>query len=197
MYNTNDWKGIFLNDLAIKYNLNRYLELGIAQGETWNNVNCKMKEGVDSNPSVSFDNVVISTIDDYFKNLSEDIKFDLVFIDACHEKHHVKNDFLNSFKHLSDNGIIVFHDINSWTEDAARPYNSHGNCYEFWISLVDNYEKHTFTFEGLGTVRDYVGIFFKNNLKQIDKSVFGDMEYGYEYLVNNREKYLYSRHYGI
>ena len=146
MYNTNDWKGIFLNDLVEKFNFNSYLELGIAQGETWNNVKCNLKEGVDSNSNILIDNVVISTTDDYFEKLNKNKKFDLVFIDACHEKHHVKNDFFNSFKHLNDDGIVVFHDINSWSRQGAEPYSSHGDCYEFWINLVDNYGEYTSTF---------------------------------------------------
>ena len=191
MYNTNDWKGIFLNDLVKKFNFNSYLELGIAQGETWNNVKCNFKEGVDSNLNVLIDNIVISTTDDYFKNLNKNKKFDLVFIDACHEKHHVKNDFFNSFKHLNNDGIVVFHDINSWSRQGAEPYSSHGDCYEFWINLVDNYDEYTSTFEG--HERDYVGLFFKKNLKKIDESLFGNMKYGYDYHEDNREKYLFSK----
>lgn len=197
MYDTYDWKGHFLNDLIEKFVFTSYLELGVAQGETWKNVNCELKEGVDSNSSVSFDNVVISTTDDYFSNLDKSKKFDLVFIDACHEKNHVKMDFFNSFKYLNKNGIIVFHDINSWTKEGAMPYASHGDCYEFWITLVNNYDDNTFTFSGMGNEKDYVGLFFKKNLKKLKEVPFNNMDYGYEYFELNREKYLYSKNYNI
>jgi hypothetical protein len=196
-YNCDLWKGLFLNDLVEKYQYKNYLELGIAQAETWNNVHAENKVGVDANPKCEIDGVVISTTDEYFSKLDNDVEFDLVFIDACHEKHHVKNDFLNSFDHLSDNGIIAFHDINSWTEQGALPYSSHGDCYEFWISLVDNYRENCFSFAGFGKHQDYVGLFFKNGLSKIDKKIFGDMEYGYQFLCDNREKYLNSISYTI
>lgn len=196
-YDFDLWKGLFLNDISEKYKFNNYLELGIAQADTWNNIRVKNKVGVDANPNCKIDGVVISTTDEYFLNLNKDVQFDLVFIDACHEKHHVKNDFLNSFNHLSDGGIIVLHDINSWTEEGALPYSSHGNCYEFWISLVDNYKENCFSFSGFGIHQDYVGLFFKNGLSNIDVEIFGDMEYGYKFLCENREKYLNSISYTI
>lgn len=36
--------------------------------------------------------------------------FDLIFIDGCHEYQYVKTDSENAIAHLSDNGIIVWHD---------------------------------------------------------------------------------------
>lgn len=191
-YDAHSWKGIFLNDLAEKFKFKKYLELGIATGETWNLVNTLVKVGVDLDHRCNFDNVINLSTDEYFESISKTTKFDLVFIDACHEKNHVKNDFLNSFNHLHTNGIIVFHDINSWTEDSAKPNGSNGDCYEFWISLVNNYPENCFTYCGMGSEKDYVGLFFKNDLKKIDASKFENMEFGYEYLCNNREKYLYS-----
>jgi hypothetical protein len=196
-YNDPFWKGLFLDDLVKKFKFKKYLELGIANAETWRNVNVEYKKGVDSNVNIKYENVENLTTEEFFEKISKNEKYDLVFIDACREKNHVKNDFLNSFEHLQSNGIIVFHDINSWTEEAAQPYSSNGNCYEFWISLVNNYSENCFTYCGLGEEKDYIGLFFKNDLNVIDKKLFDDMTFGYEYFCNNREKYLYSIHYNI
>lgn len=194
-YETEDWKGYFINDLLQKYGFQSYLELGVCTGETWNNVNCEKKIGVDYNSGIQIENVVNLTTDDYFLNLSSDVKFDCIFIDACHEKTQVKRDFLNSFMHLNANGIIVLHDINSWTKEGTK-LTAHGDCYEFWLSLVDKYDDHCQTFcnEVIG---DYVGLFFKKSLNSIDETNFEDMNYGYKFLVDNREKYLFSKKYSI
>ena len=192
-YNDYYWKGFFLNDLIENFNFKSYLELGVATGESWYNINCELKVGVDLNSGIKIENVMTTTTDEYFKNLSEETKFDLVFIDACHEKSYVKKDFLNSFKHLNDNGIIVFHDIGPWTREIAEPWAGCGNGYELWIGLSDNYPNNTETFEGMGEHRDYVGLFFKNNLEKIDESLLENTDFGYDYFEANREKYLFSK----
>jgi hypothetical protein len=187
------WKGFFLTDLIQHFNFKTYLELGVATGESWNNIQCELKVGVDSNPNIQIENVLTTTTDEYFQNLSEKTKFDLVFIDACHEKNYAKNDFLNSFNHLNSNGIIVFHDIGPWTREIAQPWGGCGTVYELWIALSDNYPNNTATFEGYGENRDYVGIFFKNDLEKIDRSLLENTDFGYDYFDKNRKKYLFSK----
>jgi len=197
-YNMPTWKGHFLTDIAKKYKFKNYLELGIATGETWKNVQIENKVGVEYDPKwPKFENVIISSTDDYFLELDESVKFDMVFIDACHEKTQVKRDFLNSFNHLSDNGLIVMHDICPFTERNAMPNGANGDCYELWISLFDNYVENCATYAGLCPYHgeDFVGLFFKEDLKKIDDQIFDNMEYGYKFLCDNREKYIYSRVY--
>lgn len=53
------------------------------------------------------------TTDEYFKQLSKTAKFDVIFIDADHSYEGAKKDYDNSLKHLSKEGLIIFHDINS------------------------------------------------------------------------------------
>lgn len=192
-YNNYYWKGFFLTDLIKHFNFKSYLELGVATGESWNNVICEYKVGVDSNPSLKIEDVLTSTTNEYFSNLSKEHKFDLIFIDACHEKSYVKEDFLNSFEHLNENGLIIFHDIGPWKKEYAEPWGPHGNCYELWIALVNNYSDNIATFEGFGENRDYVGLFFKNKLEKIDCYLLENTNFGYEYFDINREKYLFDK----
>jgi len=46
----------------------------------------------------------------FFMEIPNDLKFDLVFIDAQHKKDASLLDFANAFPHVSDNGIILLHD---------------------------------------------------------------------------------------
>lgn len=54
-----------------------------------------------------------SSTDDYFKQLSATVRFDVIFIDADHSYEGVKKDFGNALKHINKGGLIIFHDINS------------------------------------------------------------------------------------
>lgn len=53
------------------------------------------------------------TTDEYFSHVVEDLKFDVIFIDADHSYEGVKKDYDNSLRHINDGGLIIFHDINS------------------------------------------------------------------------------------
>lgn len=54
-----------------------------------------------------------STTDAFFLALEDDSKFDVIFIDADHSYEGARKDFVNSLKHIADDGLIIFHDINS------------------------------------------------------------------------------------
>ena len=110
-YNTQDWKGSFINDIIKDSNYNSYLELGVSLGESWKRIFCKNKVGVDNDHMVSqyFDGVICATTDEFFK--TSKLKFDLIYIDASHEKNQAYKDFKNSYNSLNTGGIIIFHDI--------------------------------------------------------------------------------------
>jgi glycosyltransferase involved in cell wall biosynthesis len=88
---------------------NKYLEIGVENGYTFNNVHFKNKIGVDPAPYINIKNVVIKTSDEYFEICNEN--FDIVFIDGMHQTEYVLKDFNNSMKHLNSNGKILIDDI--------------------------------------------------------------------------------------
>jgi hypothetical protein len=88
-----------------------YLEIGVRDGECFKQICCKNKTGVDPNP-VSSDTTHIMTSDDYFNSITEDTKFDIIFIDGLHLDFQVDLDIENSLKHLKEGGTILLHDCN-------------------------------------------------------------------------------------
>lgn len=102
-----------LNALAAKYTLNNYLEIGVqSKQQNFNKIICQNKTGVD--PAVLDKGVLRMTSDEYFEAISTNNPppvFDLVFIDGLHHADHVKRDFENSLRYLSDTGFIVIHDV--------------------------------------------------------------------------------------
>ena len=185
------WKGMFLDDVIKYFNFTKYLELGIANFETWNNVTCDLKMGVDLNPNVQGMNIVNCSTSDFF-NQNKEI-FDLVFIDACHEKFHVKQDFFNSIDHSKDDAIIVMHDVYPPSASNAAKNGPSGDAFEFWMTLVYYYPDNTHVC--LGENMDCVGIFTKEDT-EIDEKHFNNtsMERGYQYFVDNLDKYILNRH---
>lgn len=185
-YDQHNWKGLFINDLIKDLGYKSYLELGVSPlGESWREINCEFKVGVDHNPNVAlaFNGVLHDTTDGYFEKIDPNLKFDLIYIDALHEKTQVGKDFLNSLKHLNDNGIILLHDINPMTINHTS-FSSQGDVFQFWIELFKNFKCFTLS----SPTQDTVGVFFKkiNSYKEI----LDIPSYPFEYLSQNRDKYI-------
>ena len=89
----------------------KYLEIGVENGYTFNNVHFLNKTGVDPSPYFESDNLILKTSDDYFENLDENTKFDIVFIDGLHQSDQVLKDVNNSIRFLNKNGLILLDDI--------------------------------------------------------------------------------------
>jgi hypothetical protein len=88
---------------------NTYLEIGVENGYTFNNVHFLNKTGVDPDPKFSNKNIHICTSDEYFEKCVEG--FDVIFIDGMHLAENVLRDFNNSIHFLNDNGSILIDDI--------------------------------------------------------------------------------------
>lgn len=188
MYTIRNWRGRFINNLIKNLGFTSYLELGISVGECWKEIELENKVGIDNWVQIEDNRVISTTTDDFFNSL-KDIKFDLVFIDADHEKNQVFKDFCNSYDNLSEDGIILLHDINPIDKSNIHPH-SLGNAYEFWIDLVDRYEKNCNVFVAFpDEMEGSIGVFFKKG-SNFDRNEFGEILHTYEDLDSNREKYV-------
>ncbi len=96
----------------------RYLELGIYHGHNFNAVISRDKTSVDNQFPADFR----GTTDDFFAQLDSDEKFDVVYIDACHQAESVVRDFNNTLKHLNPGGLILVHDLIPDTEELTAPH---------------------------------------------------------------------------
>jgi glycosyltransferase involved in cell wall biosynthesis len=90
---------------------NKYLEIGVETGFTFNNTHFIDKTGVDPSPTFKSEQLVEKTADEFFESLETDIKYDIVFIDGMHQSEYVLNDLNNSIFCLNKNGKIIIDDI--------------------------------------------------------------------------------------
>ena len=77
-----------INKLVSYYNYNNYLEIGVLNGESFTNVNCKNKTSVDPKRPATYE----MTSDEFFEKEAKDTKWDIIFIDGWHEREQVKKD---------------------------------------------------------------------------------------------------------
>lgn len=103
-----------INFLIARYRYFRYLEIGVAGGDTFNQVKCQIKHSVD--PGSPFQPTFQMTSDDFFASRQKTenplgaSSYDIVFVDGLHLREQVLRDVDNSLAALSDNGIIIVHD---------------------------------------------------------------------------------------
>lgn len=140
-----------LNHLAEKYNLQRYLEIGVQNPtQNFDKIKCTYKVGVDPDPEANA--TFCKTSDEFFESslkmqiekFSTIAYYDLVFIDGLHFAPQVESDFINSIKILNPNAFIVLHDCNpleethtAWPRPNSRGHWN-GSCYQFVIGLREN-----------------------------------------------------------
>lgn len=89
-----------------KINAKSYLELGVDQRHTFSKINVEKKISVDNN-SHTLPTFVMTT-DNFFASNKD--TFDVIFVDAYHERSQVQKDIENSLKVLNPNGVIITHD---------------------------------------------------------------------------------------
>lgn len=87
----------------------RYLELGVAERTTFDVVRAGSKVGVDI-VSNGADDVLEMTTDEFFAGLPPEVRFDIVFIDACHNYQQVLRDYNNAAECCPE-GIVFLHDM--------------------------------------------------------------------------------------
>lgn len=144
-----------LNHLADKYQLKRYLEIGLQNAsQNFDKIQCEYKVSVD--PDIKAGATFCMTSDEFFKDSNlmymtnppkRVMNFDLIFLDGLHTADQVKKDFENALKVLSPNGFIVLHDCNPEKEEhtiVPRPTKTghwNGDVYKFAIELGEYFKK--------------------------------------------------------
>lgn len=98
-----------INMIAKKINAKTYLEIGVQTGKTFRAIEIENKIGVDPDPQWE-DQTHIMGSDQFFDQLEDDQKFDIIFIDGLHQWEQVARDIANAVDHLNDNGVILVDD---------------------------------------------------------------------------------------
>lgn len=106
-----------------------YLELGVFKNYNFRAINCKEKFSVDTNGRALF----TGTTDEYFDQLDESVKFDIIFIDANHDYDFVLRDFNNSVNHC--NKWILIHDMIPPNEEQSQSHFC-SDSYKFLCYLI-------------------------------------------------------------
>lgn len=148
-----------INFLISKNNYKRYLEIGVRDpNHNLNFIKIEHKDGVDPAADCNY----VMTSDEFFEQLPDDVKYDIIFIDGLHLEDQVERDVINSLKHLSDNGTIVMHDCNPMKEEhQIETYVEgsiwNGTTWKAFAKFRMNYENLTMyvvdTDYGVGIVK--------------------------------------------
>ncbi len=151
-----------INTLIKKFNYTSYLEVGAQNTITGNfsKININEKISIDPYPTGPID--FEGTSDEYFAQLDQNKKFDIIFIDGLHHAEQVLIDIKNSLKHLSENGTIVCHDCLPYTEKMQLREDPGGEwtgdvwkaIAELNVSRNDLFIKVVDTDYGCGIIRD-------------------------------------------
>ncbi len=123
--------------LINKNRYKRFLEIGVEERITHDNIDIGHKDGVDPNGAGNF----TMTSDKFFEKLDHNIKYDIFFVDGLHEKEQVEKDLNNSLKHLQKGGTIVMHDCNPPNEEYQdNPPNWCGDTWKAFLKFRNTRE---------------------------------------------------------
>lgn len=114
--------------LSLEKRDKKYLEIGVRNRKSnFDLIKSNTKYSVDPAVNLTYnDNHFQLTSDDFFSNLksnkilSNNIKFDVIFVDGLHLAEQVEKDIKNSLQFIKDDGFIVLHDCNPPSEWHAR-----------------------------------------------------------------------------
>ena len=120
----------------------KYLEIGTRNTEdNFNHIKSAIKYSVDPGIEYSDPNIDFKMTSDHFFEqleagtlLTNEEKFDVIFIDGLHLAEQVEKDIRNALKFVKEDGFIVLHDCNPPTEWHAREsyYYKHTPAAGYW-----------------------------------------------------------------
>ncbi len=117
-----------------------YLEVGVQDYYSCcDKIQAPNKTALDPAPRNRCD--FVGTSDSFFAQLSDKVKYDIVFVDGLHHDEQVTRDIINSLEHLRPNGVIVVHDclpnqpIEAERDDHGGPWM--GDVYKAMIRLIN------------------------------------------------------------
>jgi len=167
-----------INYFIEKYEYQHYLEIGVKHpSKTFDHIQCIYKEGVDPNGCTTHN----MTSDQFFKELSINKKWDIIFIDGLHERTQVFKDINNALLHLNNNGTIVCHDVNPLEEWLL----SNNACWNAWEAFAElrstrtDIVMYTLPIDHIGFIQ-----FGNQDLYQFP------IEYTFDYLNTHRTKLM-------
>lgn len=179
-----------VNMLIRKNNYKKYLEIGVWYGEMFVEIECENKVSVD--PDQYGYTTHQMTSDEFFDSIDKDEKFDIIFIDGLHEYKQCYKDIENAINHLSDNGIILCHDMNPTEEWHTGPTAAFegapwtGNVYKSFIKFRQNHLDCSCCLLydcdwGIGVIKKGIGQYVCCN---VDTMTFDEFSYNKNYLMN-------------
>lgn len=172
-----------INEIIEREGYKYYLEVGYELGNNFKEIKCKDKLSVDTNGKAD----ITAKSDDFFKD--NDKTFDVVFIDALHHADQVRKDIINSMKCLSEDGVIILHDVlpsSKEMQEVPRVQKEWtGDCWRAAIGFHKEYPKVKFE-----TRRADYGItcIYPNGKKY--RKHFEDTEITYEEFKANEDEFL-------
>lgn len=191
-----------LNMLIKKYGFKTYLEIGVAEGDTFRQIVCEEKTSVD--PLQRGATTCQMTSDEFFASLPPDRKFDIIFVDGLHIYEQCYTDIENSVRHLSDNGFVLCHDmnpINKWVcrrfpaEGETGPWT--GDVYKAFVKFRCNYLNYSCCLLydcdwGVGVIRKGIG---RKIICDADNLAYDDFANNKNYLMNCISVYDFVKHF--
>lgn len=156
-------KEAIINQIIKENGYRSYLEIGYGDGYCFNRIECKYKAAVDPEAPEG-EGLYKMTSDEFFAGPVDGAHggngFDVVFIDGLHHADQVRKDVINASKVLSENGVILLHDIAP--EDEAQTIVPRqqkvwtGDVFKAWQGFKEKYpEVETRVYDvqyGLGAI---------------------------------------------
>jgi len=138
-----------INEIILRTGKTTYLEIGVARGTTFFQINCKKKIAIDpkfmfnglkkliwnyKNPTNKNNQYFSITSDEFFDKQEDFINrlkgIDVIFVDGLHTFENSLQDVLNCLKHIKEDGYIIMHDCFPPYEAAALPTKTYPTVEE-------------------------------------------------------------------